>query len=151
VSITPNRNEVERIVLDTFRRCPFCKSDDMRFEWGQIVPKKLVCQSCGASWEPAMSYDGFWSMIGAKLVSLDSKSKWTGMLNKLYSPDYWARLVNSTANEEELGQNIKVKTESSEKPEKVVVIREIVKIRCPYCGGLYDEHDNRCPYCGGKR
>jgi len=30
-------------------------------------------------------------------------------------------------------------------------IREIVKIRCQYCGNLYDEKDDKCPHCGGKR
>jgi len=31
------------------------------------------------------------------------------------------------------------------------IIREIVKIRCPYCGNLYDEKLDTCPYCGGKK
>ena len=31
------------------------------------------------------------------------------------------------------------------------VIREVVKIRCPYCGGLYDEDENKCPNCGAQR
>jgi uncharacterized membrane protein len=31
------------------------------------------------------------------------------------------------------------------------IIREIVKIRCPYCGNLYDEDQDKCPYCGAKR
>jgi len=31
------------------------------------------------------------------------------------------------------------------------IIREIVKIRCPYCNNLYDEKHDRCPHCGGKR
>jgi Na+-transporting methylmalonyl-CoA/oxaloacetate decarboxylase gamma subunit len=30
-------------------------------------------------------------------------------------------------------------------------IREIVKIRCPYCSNLYDEKHDKCPHCGGKR
>ena len=30
------------------------------------------------------------------------------------------------------------------------IIREIVKIRCSYCGNLYDEKLDRCPHCGGK-
>lgn len=30
-------------------------------------------------------------------------------------------------------------------------IKEVVKIRCPYCGNLYNETVDRCPYCGGKR
>ncbi len=31
------------------------------------------------------------------------------------------------------------------------VIRQIVKIRCPYCNNLYDEKYDKCPHCGGKR
>lgn len=34
---------------------------------------------------------------------------------------------------------------------EVIVQREIVKIRCPYCGKLYDEHLDTCPYCGASR
>ena len=34
-----------------------------------------------------------------------------------------------------------------------VVVREVVtvKIRCSYCGTLYDETLDRCPNCGAKR
>ena len=31
------------------------------------------------------------------------------------------------------------------------VIREVVKIRCSYCGNLYDENQDKCPYCGANR
>jgi len=31
------------------------------------------------------------------------------------------------------------------------IIKEIVKIRCPYCNSLYDEKEDKCPNCGGKR
>jgi hypothetical protein len=31
------------------------------------------------------------------------------------------------------------------------IIREIVKIRCQYCGNLYDEKLDKCPHCGGKK
>lgn len=27
------------------------------------------------------------------------------------------------------------------------IIREIIKIRCPYCNGLYDEKLDKCPDC----
>jgi hypothetical protein len=30
-----------------------------------------------------------------------------------------------------------------------IVVREIVKIKCRYCGNLYDHTSNRCPHCGG--
>jgi hypothetical protein len=29
-----------------------------------------------------------------------------------------------------------------------VIIKEVIKVRCPYCGGLMDEHDEICPVCG---
>jgi len=31
------------------------------------------------------------------------------------------------------------------------IIKEIVKIRCPYCNNLYDEIEDRCPNCGGRK
>jgi flagellar basal body-associated protein FliL len=31
------------------------------------------------------------------------------------------------------------------------IIREVVKIRCSYCGNLYDENQDKCPYCGGGK
>jgi rubrerythrin len=31
------------------------------------------------------------------------------------------------------------------------IIREVVKIRCQYCGNTYDETLDECPHCGGKR
>jgi rubrerythrin len=31
------------------------------------------------------------------------------------------------------------------------IIREIVKIRCSYCGNLYDETEDKCPHCGGTK
>lgn len=30
------------------------------------------------------------------------------------------------------------------------IIREIIKIRCPYCNGLYDEKLDKCPNCGAR-
>lgn len=46
-------------------------------------------------------------------------------------------------------------TQSTEEGTAVVkereIIREIVKIRCPYCNNLYDEKYDKCPHCGGKR
>jgi len=31
------------------------------------------------------------------------------------------------------------------------IIREIVKVRCKYCGRLYDETENQCPHCRAGR
>jgi len=29
-------------------------------------------------------------------------------------------------------------------------VREVVKVRCRYCGALYDEVKDKCPNCGGR-
>jgi hypothetical protein len=42
----------------------------------------------------------------------------------------------------------------SESPQVVrekEIIREVVKIRCSYCGSIYDENLDKCPNCGAKR
>lgn len=31
------------------------------------------------------------------------------------------------------------------------IIREIIKIRCPHCGSLYEEKETKCPNCGGNK
>lgn len=31
-----------------------------------------------------------------------------------------------------------------------IVIKEIVKIKCSYCGKLYDQGSNNCPFCGAS-
>jgi hypothetical protein len=42
---------------------------------------------------------------------------------------------------------------SSEQPQVLrekIVIREVVKIKCAYCGTLYEQGRNRCPHCGAR-
>lgn len=46
-------------------------------------------------------------------------------------------------------QVIKWKRESVKK--EIIIQREIVKIRCPYCGRLYEETHDKCPHCGAGR
>ncbi len=37
------------------------------------------------------------------------------------------------------------------KPPKQVVVRDVAKVNCKYCGTLIPTTDDRCPYCGGPR
>jgi len=48
------------------------------------------------------------------------------------------------------GKEIEWTSTKSEVVKEREVIREIVKIRCRYCGQLYEEKLDRCPHCGGK-
>jgi len=35
--------------------------------------------------------------------------------------------------------------------ERETIIREVVKVRCRYCGKLYDEGLDKCPHCAASR
>lgn len=50
------------------------------------------------------------------------------------------------------GRDVLTTTPDSQQTVKETeIIREIVKIRCSYCGNLYDETEDKCPHCGGTK
>lgn len=55
------------------------------------------------------------------------------------------KLMRAVENEEETGDAEKPGSNSSEK----VIIKEIVKVRCPYCRALVDVSEPICTECGG--
>ena len=121
----------------------------MEFTWGDLVPNGMTCQNCGATWEPDMRHDVEWIFTSATLIRLGKERKGSSLLNRMYSADFWKELATPTpATRSEEDPN---PTKAPRMPSRVVIIREVVKIRCRYCGGLFDEVQDRCPYCGGKR
>ena len=121
----------------------------MQFTWGDLLPNGMTCKSCGATWEPYMSYDVEWVFTSATLVKLGKERKGSSFLNRMYSADFWKEMSDpNPAGNDEVNPN---SGQSLGESDRVVIIREVVKIRCQYCGGLYDEVQDRCPYCGGKR
>ncbi|MEM2118743.1 MAG: hypothetical protein QW840_01310 [Candidatus Bathyarchaeia archaeon] len=142
-----NHVQCERAIRDAFRKCPFCENAEMEFDWVRLVPRRMTCKGCGASWEPLMNFDGSWTLVAAKLVSVGENGKGKELLNKMQPKDFWEEQCR-IAPKEKASMSAK---ESAQSPEKVVLLREVVKIRCPYCGGLYDEVESRCPHCFGKR
>jgi len=121
----------------------------MEFTWGDLVPNGMTCQNCGATWEPDMRHDVEWIFTSATLIRLGKERKGSSLLNRMYSADFWKELATPTpATRSEEDPN---PTKAPRMPSRVVIIREVVKIRCRYCGGLFDEVQDRCPYCEGKR
>lgn len=144
-----SRSEIENLVTTTFSHCPFCLAKtSMKFEWGHTIPKRVTCSGCGAKWELLFGLNKSWALLGAKLSYLGSTGKGAELKGRMYDREFWERMVSE-------GTSKKPPPSSTEAvpivAEKIVIIRETVKIRCPYCGGLYDEVKDRCPYCGGKR
>jgi hypothetical protein len=50
------------------------------------------------------------------------------------------------------GEAMSAEGEKQVKEKEIIREKEvIVKIKCPYCGKLYNETFDACPHCGGKR
>jgi hypothetical protein len=54
----------------------------MQFTWGDLLPNGMTCKSCGATWEPYMSYDVEWVFTSAPLVKLGKERKGSSFLNR---------------------------------------------------------------------
>jgi len=106
----------------------------------------MTCLGCGAKWELLFGLNKDWAFLGAKLVDTGSTKKGIKLIWKLYDKRFWKKTVLQGISEKPLALG-----RISSVAERTIIIREIVKIRCPYCGGLYDEVKDRCPYCSGKR
>ena len=144
-----NKTKIEDLVTVCFSKCPFCFAEDsMKFEWGHSIPKQMICSSCGAGWELLFGLDKDWTFLGAKLVENGSTKKGTKLVGKLYDREFWEKIVLEGISEKPL---VLERQRGPNVAERTIIVREVVKIRCPYCGGLYDEVKDRCPYCGGKR
>jgi len=141
--------EIDWLVTTVFSHCPFCLGESsMKFEWGYSIPKQMTCSGCGAKWELLFGFDKGWAFLGAKLTDTGSTKKGIKLLGRLYDRKFWEKTVLQEQPEKAISLK---KVPVSHIAEKIVIIKEIIKIRCPYCGGLYDEVKDRCPYCGGKR
>lgn len=143
-----SRIEIEALVTTVFSHCPFCSAkDSMKFEWGHSIPKSMSCSGCEAKWELLFSLNEHWSFVGAKLSATGSTEKGTDLKGKMHDKKFWEKKVLERVPH----KPILNKEEFPTTPEKIVIIREIVKIRCPYCGSLYNEPEDKCPNCGGRR
>lgn len=143
-----NRTDIEALVTTCFSRCPFCfVKSSMKFEWGPTIPKRMTCSNCEAKWELLFGLNKTWRFLGAKLVDTGSTRKGAVLKGKMYSKEFWEK----TAFEGTSAKPLALAKERTSVAEKVIIIKEIVKIRCPYCGALYDEVNDKCPHCGGKR
>ena len=63
-----------------------------------------------------------------------------------FALNFWRTLKNGGTGEQAMNQPASPPSQATKE-----IIREVVKIRCPYCGSLYDEDQDKCPNCGAKR
>lgn len=128
-------------ILTFFRYCPLCyMGNAIRCKFHSFSGKDhVICSRCGATWHIYYGLTGFkWAKLEKE--SYDGKGK--EHLGKELQPEFWSRLAfEGRANLEERRTVVKERE----------FVREIVKIRCQFCGNLYNESTDRCPHCGGHR
>ena len=113
---------------------------EVKDHWGGLSQKSYVfCKECGARWFLPVDLWGY--VKSAQLVSAGMDGKGVDLLQIEHPLGFWQRmtLIGSKEKQEKVIR------------EREVIVKEIVKIRCPYCHKLYDESDHKCPNCGASR
>jgi hypothetical protein len=141
-AINKVKRDKKKAILTFFRYCPLCHMGNaIRCDVHSAGGKdKAVCSRCGASWHIHFGFTG--DLKWAKLEKASNDRKGEEYLGQEHEPEFWGRIVfEGRAIWQERRGIIREKE----------TIREIVKIRCQFCGNLYNETIDRCPHCGGHR
>ena len=124
----------ESHVAEFFPQCPLCGSKSLEFnvEYGS-VRDYIYCLDCKAKWEIDWKGEDF-KIEYIILLEVGDSEKYSSLMKEEHSPEFWLEMISNTKE----GKPI-AKTEA------------IGKIRCKYCGTLFNEVIDVCPYCGGER
>ncbi len=74
-----------------------------------------------------------------------------GKRNKLKQHSSYSPGVNMKHEHSDNEHEIKPEPDPEQKVTEQVVIKEIVKVKCQYCGALIDSTVEKCPFCGAPR
>jgi len=116
---------------------------------------KTKCTHCLDYWDSFFHYMARWGAYG-KVEDFGEASKQHEVLENTVS-DILVLLGVKTAEWKNTFKQAETEQEhlGTQQPTRErEIIREkevIVKIRCPYCRGTYDETLDECPHCGAKR
>jgi transcription elongation factor Elf1 len=134
VMVTPLSDDIEKHwksrVAESFPRCPLCGSESLKFDvkYGS-VQDNIYCLECKAKWK--IDYKGGeFKIEHITLLEVADAEKYGVLINEKHGPEFWIMM-----------SNIK----------EVMEKTSIGKIRCKYCGTLFNVALDVCPYCGGER
>ena len=144
--------QYESEVRGYFVCCPLCGSEDIEVHLVSGGRDTLTCEDCGAKWHLYIGLRGFrWAEL--EIESQDKKG--LELLGKRLPKDEWRKMahgIRKTLPPRTVTPKKKIKKEKDVEGKTVIIKeREIIKLRCPYCRGLYDESYDKCPHCGAKR
>jgi len=139
-------------IQNYFRFCPLCLAENSikpQISYMRGAKDYITCTNCGARWHIGIGkYSWNAGRVNwAELVVDGVDRKNSHLIGRREKPESWQHMALKALREmpppppeeEQAPMMIKEK-----------VIKEIVKIRCRYCGSLYLETLDKCPHCGGK-
>ena len=131
-------------VANYFYLCPLCSEKAVE-AWADWRGRHTAsCEVCGAKWHVYISP---WTekMQWAELEKAGTEGG-KELLGIQKRPEFWKKMALTN-----LRQRRKGDERTKEVSREVIKKEVIVKIRCPYCGKLYDETIDICPHCGAGR
>ena len=130
----------ETHVTKFFPQCPLCGSKSLEFdiEYGS-VRDYVYCLGCNAKWEIDWKGEDF-KIEYVILLEVGDTEKHE-LKNRKQSPEFWRRMALKTGEDPRIARAKKMIQEK----------RRLIKVRCEYCGVLFDGTLDVCPHCGGKR
>ena len=120
-------------VSECFPQCPFCGSKSLEYdvEYGS-VQDYIYCVDCNAKWEIDWKGEDF-EIEYITLLEVGDSGKYGNLIKEKHSPEWWGEMMSNSK-----GQVPIAKAEA------------VSKVRCEYCGTLFNEALDACPYCGGR-
>ena len=131
------------------------------------VEKKGLSINIGTDGSLFQEVIGGGSLFGSKgegRVFQNGPSNFRFTLNIMVNKDEWVKMIYSQRN-----QLLSIQPKQENIPDQAIdytrqnnaniqnnvikekiIIKEVVKIKCRYCGTLYEQTLSRCPHCGGQ-
>jgi RNA polymerase subunit RPABC4/transcription elongation factor Spt4 len=120
-------------VAEYFPQCPLCGSKSLEYdvEYGS-VQDYIYCHDCNAKWEIDWKGEDF-KIEYLILLEVGDSEKYSNLIKEKHSPEFWREMMSN-----------------SKEPVSIAGAETVSKVRCEYCGTLFNEVLDACPYCGGR-
>lgn len=118
----------------------------------------IKVQTEGSLFQEVIGKGGLFGPKGEGRVFENGPEVFTFSTHIFVNKDEWVNEIHANRDallrKQETTQETKTQMQASQENvaqhtiKEKVVIREIVKVRCRYCGNLYEQTLDRCPHCG---
>ena len=125
----------ESDVAKYFPQCPLCGSKSVKYdvEYGS-VQDYVYCLECKAKWAIDWKDGEDFKVEYLTLLEVGDSERYSNLVGEKRSPEFWLKMMSDIREGEPIAQADAVR-----------------KVRCEYCGTLFNEVFDVCPYCGGER